>query len=293
MTFVTWLGCAPSLAEDPDLVIQEANYLVVRAVDPELECLYLRGLFPSSLIQAPLAQCVVPAVSVGSVPVDGMVWPSGWYFTDGSGGQFVTILEFRRCGWGLAHMGGASFRWCLFVPLPGGKMMYPGPNCSRCLWWLLILGLGRMPVSFLTPLSQWPCIIVDQNILAGALPPNADLWKTLRYALVCKPSLRRYWVKAHMLGDPELHPIYVMPLAFLVGNAVADYLADRGGEMAVLDGVTTKSVIDQFAMVHQIQKRLLHVVSRDIEPRSYIHRPHGWMAPSPFHASFRFDTRIG
>lgn len=96
-----------------------------------------------------------------------------------------------------------------------------------------------------------------------------------------KPPLRAYWAKAHVLDDPLAGAKYVAPLAHIVGNAVADYLANRGAQLAAIDGVTAKEVLNKFAVVQRLQKRLLYVVHRDLEPRERGDKPEVGLHLSP------------
>ena len=72
----------------------------IAAQDPELSCLWLRGILPMHLVTPthPIPT-ELNVTHVGQVPTH---WPSGTYYTDGSGGKWSSYATMRRCGFGIA-----------------------------------------------------------------------------------------------------------------------------------------------------------------------------------------------
>merc|ERR1712194_496874 len=99
------------------------------------------------------------------------------------------------------------------------------------------------------------------------LSSNADLWSLLWLALARKPLMRVYWVKSHVLETPKFLDKYNVTLTHVVGNAVADHLADLAAERAAVPRDIAGVVLQWFSETVAIQKRILYLVDRDITPR--------------------------
>ena len=95
-------GC-PKNADLEDTYIRATQGLIsdAEAGVSDTPCLWLRGLVPKGLtaVQTPYPEEPV-LTFVGEVPQGS--WPSGVYWTDGSGGKYGSIKSLRRCGSGFA-----------------------------------------------------------------------------------------------------------------------------------------------------------------------------------------------
>ena len=83
--------------------VQETAWLVELAEKgvAEFPCLWLRGILPSSVVHIDPAQEELDLFLCGAHPGDSP-WPAGCYHTDGSGGEFSSVILLRRCGCGVA-----------------------------------------------------------------------------------------------------------------------------------------------------------------------------------------------
>ena len=126
----------PLIDHTIDSVAASQGYLP-RVRDGGLSCLWLRGILPRACVQVDPQVSVVKFFQVGKVP---KVFQSGWFFTDGSGGEYGSHRLLRRCSVGIARMKNDKLEWGLYSALPGPQQSVPR---SELFAGLVVLG-GRV-----------------------------------------------------------------------------------------------------------------------------------------------------
>ena len=239
-------------------------------------CVWYRGLMPQSLlaVHTPF-EAELRLEVLGAYP--GRVWPSGRYYTDGSGGKHSAAPALRRCGFGVAYMtearGRSDFAWGVFGPLIGKVQTVPRAELFAC-------------VTVLARVSCAPVLIVTDSKLVydawsgGELKctgaANADLWGEFwqHARRIGVSDVRFQWIKAH--ATPLIVQHCLVSLGDLRGNACADALADRAAEQWQIFPQDAQNVFWHMAVLQQIQKRcvsiLIHVAGSAQEGRERRHR---------------------
>ena len=168
------------------------------------------------------------------------------------------------------------------MPLPGSPQTVPRSELFA------VLALVRL----LSPDSI--CHVVSDSIITvngirserrtGA---NSDLWSMLWKTVLSKRiHLTAEWVKAHTLDDPSLLKDYPTSPERAFGNACADKLADRAALVADLSPEEYAPVKALYALVQQVQKRLIAILQHLVEnfPRCFS-RPRLVRQPAPLLSS--------
>ena len=101
-----WWTCPKHQVRTEPAIVRSQECLEDIAGDPDLECLWFRGLLPQDLVDGKIQNLPaddIIAKWVGNVPEDQQI-PSGEYHTDASGGTLGTDPLLRRCGCGIAKV---------------------------------------------------------------------------------------------------------------------------------------------------------------------------------------------
>ena len=253
----------PKLAEMEDPLVLHTQYLRDQ-VSVDQECLWLRGLLPSACLDGGPIALETPAWWVGAVPSE---WPSGWYFTDGSGGAWGSVPALRRCGWGVARLRGDSFQWGAYGALPGLAQSVPRSE----LFAVLVILRRAVAGAFLHIVSDsWVTVACFLEGPGGAwrASANADLWAHVWRLVSTMGGVQLHWVKSHCAEQLSLFEWYAPKVFWVVGNACADVLADYGAKAGVVPAVVANAFVEQQALVERVQRRLVAVLEMHLTVRT-------------------------
>ena len=120
MSCILLWGC-PLLDLELESVVATQEFLPL-VLQRDLDCLWLRGLLPRSLVAVDPQDSMVALYGVGVPPV---VFPSGWCFTDSSVGQYGTCELLRRYSFGIARLVGLQLMWGVYGAVPGVAQSVP------------------------------------------------------------------------------------------------------------------------------------------------------------------------
>ena len=170
-----WWTC-PCLAALDDAAVQQTQKWVptAQAEAVSLACFWFRGLLPQNLVDQYVKVPPPDEVSarlIGDLPVGG--WPSGSYYTDGSGGDFSSLPTLRRVGSGVAYLGEGyhSFLFGAYAPVPGDLQTVPRSDLVAAF---LVVCFAKQGAEI--------CIVSDSEVTVKGITdkratgPNADLW---------------------------------------------------------------------------------------------------------------------
>ena len=242
--------------EDSQRHIPEAT------LDAQYPCFWLRGLLPTSLVKPATPTptlCTLQLVNGAQQPPTAGQWPSGTYYTDGSGGKYGSIPLLRRCGVGIATLMPRefTFAWGAFIALPGPSQTVPRAE---------LFAIAAV-VALATPHAQLT-FVVDAKIVYDGITHRtttgelADLWTHL-WKLVTDKGLTVHarWVKSHIDKHPDAFTQFPQLTARdVVGNSCADALADRGAAYAEIDINDANPYLYLTATLTRVQLRLIAIL---------------------------------
>ena len=195
-------------------------------------------------------------------------WPSGEYFTDGSGGPNNSFPIIRRCGFGIVllrpNLAAVDFSnaaepadlmiFGAFGVLPGTRHTVPRAELYAILE--IIVNLRPLSIATITSDSKVNVDLYLQGESAASGSANGDLWADI-YELIRTKSLEIFirWSKGHATEENVRQ--YGISAKDAFGNIVADSLADRAAQLHQVfqeDAFAAKWHLD---LVTRIQKRAI------------------------------------
>ena len=219
---------------------------------------------------------------VGIVPDEG--WPSGEYFTDGAGGSHSSWPALRRCGCGIVFLAASALLTPLFgafFPLAGDPQTVPRAELFAILVVLLFLSPGAAAT------IHTDSELCSKGFLAQTdQGDNADLWQLLWSTILSKSlaiQVRR--VKAHGLEHPEFMSMFALSPHQLLGNAIADKLADRAATAAAIDHEFASKILSLYAETQAIQRRFVSILGKIVKENF---RESPLRPPQPEHLSLSY-----
>ena len=269
------LWACPANAAIKDHRVQSTQKLMdtARQQAHDLPCLWLRGMLPASLtvVNTPFPDEVCLNF-VGCEPFE--EWPAGRYFSDGSGGRFNTYPILRRCGFGVAYLvqspsaytdlDARFFKWGVFGAVTGEIQTVPRAELFAISVIVMRVQPGRTVICTDSKVCFDTFQLGKQHCLRS---PHADLWKSVWDVLdqgLVQLSLR--WVKAH--GDRvNVMAAYRLQPWEVIGNCVADALAERGSSIAEVWAHDSAGILFHYSLVRQIQARAIVILSTVLTTR--------------------------
>ena len=278
----------PANARIDSAHIRDSQSLIQQAREgkDEYPCVWLRGLLPLALLpnNTPFPAHDILDL-VGSPPLD--AWPSGKYYTDGSGGEYSDIPALRRCAFGIAHLKPLLPPYLdpnpvLFGahgPLPGFTQTVP-----RSELFAVLVVIQKVAVRSIIVIVSDSAVTVDGFRSGRACcmsSPHSDLWEQV-FDLIEQRHLgvTLLWVKSHwQLSMQDQYPIHPVDL---IGNSAADSLANHA---ALQCQVIHHDAIDlkfHYALIRRIQARAIAVLSNVVPTYGTLARPKSLAAPRAF-----------
>ena len=154
----------------------------------------------------------------------------------------------------------ASLNFAGFFALPGSPQTVPRAELYAIIVVLLFLSPGACAV-----------IYTDSALCSKGFAAkhrsgdNSDLRDLLWRTIALKDlSVEITWMKAHGLEHREFIPKFGLTFHQLVGNAIADKLADRAAVEAELDSDVVKQVFDLYALTQKVQHRHIAILTEII-----------------------------
>ena len=285
-----------------DARVADTQSLVPRAVDGARDCpaLWLRGLLPKELIaiNTPYMEHL-EVMYMGNYPPQS--WPAGLYHTDASGGRYGAYAQLRRCGVGICYLmqsehlfsshplGSHLFQWGAYAALTGSVHTVPRAELFAILLVVMHVGSGEVCVVTDSKINVDVFSLGEEKCTAAA---NADLWKKIFAKLnIGSISLQLQWSKGHA-DDIETYTKYQVTPRNLLGNLVADALAEKGaklGEVALQDAMNLKW---HYSITKQIQSRAIVIFSSVLERASSLAKmPSAHRTPSVTSKGLMLSTR--
>ena len=88
------------------------------------------------------------------------------------------------------------------------------------------------------------------------------------------------WAKSHCVEDPKLFVKYRPSHFFMLGNAMADWLAERGALICQVSDLIASEVLFQFSMVIKVHHRLVDLLIPILAKRQDVCKETiGWNLP--------------
>ncbi len=258
-----WTCPANSSIEEPSVV--DSQNLIDEAVAnaDEFPCMWLRGILPAKFtyidpLYNPTQYLKMKYTNKTDTDI---VWGSGTYYGDSSGGLFTAHTALRRVGCGLAKVDhNGSLLFGARCNLPGEVQTVPRGE----LFILVVL------VGLAAPLSEIDYVTDNEGLYklfnAGPkvafLSSNCDLYKILFdviYKNMLLVSVR--WMPSHLLEKPDKGVYSCMSNLDILGNARADTLAGEAAAEAQLPKYVTTEYLHYANLIKRIQLRLATIIT--------------------------------
>ena len=258
----TFWGCPFNSQVIAGTPAESTDAYLTASQDTTLDCFWLRGILPAHLVTP--KHPVPHAVDVthrGHVPTQ---WPSGTYYTDGSGGAYSSYSTLRRCGFGVAYCD-PHFEFGIHSPLPGIQTV---PRAE--LWAVLYVALQC------THRAHIHIITDSENTMRGIRTgrrtgDNADLWIALWKQVADKCiTLQVDWVKSHL---DKVDCEQDFPQAWIYGNACADVLAEYAAADAAVPQDEADTAIRWYTLLPKVQHRLALILQHVASTETITHGP--------------------
>ena len=246
--------------------VQNSQYLIDEAVSSATDepCLWLRGILPSHHMN--ISDEYTPSdtlkiyheFSQSCRQEQDIVWDSGLYYGDASGGVYTQYAELRRVGVGLTKFHNGTFHSGIHCNLPGTVQTVGRGE----LFALLVLARSLNPssnVEFVTD-NQNVQINFDKGEIACALTNNADLYKELFMHIKNQQlSIKVRWMPSHLKDGVKVRPCDTSDID-IEGNDKADGLAETAAKFLKVPDHAAKKYIRHANLVKTIQKRLATIL---------------------------------
>jgi len=189
-------------------------------------------------------------------------WPSGYYFGDGSGGNYSKYPTLRRAGVGLHYVNLDKVpMYNFWQPLPGPQQTVPRAELfALCLAVTHVHQAGV--IDFFTD-SLITANTFNKGPARARLANNADLWNYLFGLIQAKNILCRvYWMPSHtdsMPSKKKLAPSWMQDW-HVKGNNAADLLANDGAAIHAIPIDKAQPTLDTFENLALIQNRIIHAI---------------------------------
>ena len=173
------------------------------------------------------------------------------YCTDGSGGARSQDPMLRRCGWGWVQTSPAGWGWASYGPLEGSSQSVPRAEM------VAVIQVVRATTGDISIYTDHANIVsgMAKGHVRCAFLSNSDLWEDIWAAVRTHAgSVSVFKVPAHADVDAVLTSD--VPREAIVGNYVADAVADRGAKMAELPD----NVVQDYMAVQRTAELVLHRV---------------------------------
>ena len=273
----------PGNAQIQDERVVSTQSLISEAVagTERYPCFWLRGLMPKQLLSVN-----TPVVTDDTLEVIGNghaagCWPAGEYFTDASGGPNSQIEQLRRCGVGVAMLHGnvtpdlilqaadlfSLLTFGVFAPLPGHAQTSPRGELYAILLVVRNVSEGNLCIKSDSKISVDLFRAGKERCLEAA---NSDLWAEIWQLLDDKPlRLTLQWVKGH--GDvPETYDRYALNPLDVVGNVLADQLADYAADLYKVWEHDTFNINWHLSLIQRVQARAVCILDKVLESRTHV-----------------------
>ena len=263
-----FLWTCPKNATVLDPRVRSTQTLLSQAVDGSKDnpCLWLRGMLPLSMLHINTPFSDTSQLQLVLRYIQPYTWPSGEYYTDGSGGPNNSFPIIRRCGFGIVllrpDLAAVDFSnateptdlmvFGAFGVLPGTHHTVPRAELYAIME--IIVNLRPLSIATITSDSLVNVDLYLRGKDAASSSANGDLWADI-FQLIHSKSLEVSirWSKGHASEENVLQ--YAISAKDAFGNTVADSLADRAAQLHQVfteDAFATKWHLD---LVTRIQKR--------------------------------------
>jgi len=257
----------PALADSTEEPFSCSQHLVSKAAAGSIEspCLWYRGLLPLDFckISTPFQQEAWLRVFGPDKPPTA-AWPSGRYYTDGSGGLFTAVPRLRRVGVGIAVVTASltepRLRFGAWGPVPGPLQTVPLAEL-----WAVLHVARNLSLTAAAEIFSDSKVTVEQfgkgpqaACFAAARPLWKEFWALQRARSLAGGSLTLTWVKAH--ATAELLQQGLASVEHVFGNAAADGAAGfAASHLQVLDS-DVASYFYCLKLVYLVQQRLVSAI---------------------------------
>ncbi len=209
----------------------------------EFPCLWLRGILPSQFTD--IDPQYVPPNTVKYTYINhtstSIVWASGTYYGDASGGEFSSFAPIRRAGCGLAAISDdGTLRFGVSFNLPGTVQTVPRGELYALVALVLFASQGST-LDYVTD-NKGLYNTYTQGPKFALQTTNCDLYNMLYKAIYDKALLVEVrWMPSHLLENPTKGVYSGVSYLDLLGNSHADKLADQAAiRFSVPINVSTK-----------------------------------------------------
>ena len=261
-SFHTFWEC-PCNALIEDEAIQSTQDLFQQASEQYLiePCLWLRGMLPSNHNIVPVEHKPISDIDVKyhyADRVNNIIWGSGVYYGDASGGKHTSYKSLRRCGIACVCFIAGIFHFGFSANLPG-SIQTVGRGELYALLELTNQLLPHSIVEFVTDNLN-----VEQTYNKGHNAAinsnNCDLYKIIFDNIRDKHLILTVrWMPSHIKDGKKVRPSSVSDLDILA-NDKADELAGEAAELYQLPNAIANNIINNYLLVQRIQKRLASIL---------------------------------
>jgi len=220
-------------------------------------CLWLRGILPQALA-VPIPPCsdYDKLIHTYSSQPPLATWPGGQYFGDGSGGEYTSHPELRRCGVGLAcydHANQLLFEWK--APLLGEVQTVFRAEMLALLICVSHVVAGAVVYFYTDNLGVFNAYYKGRAQCHTCI--NQDLLRKIYIHVDIKNiTLTVKWMPSHLDTDPSKNRPAFVTTFHVEGNALADKLAAEAASSNQVDKTIADKHIKQHKLVKAIQLRL-------------------------------------
>jgi len=255
----TYWECPGNGNIDHQYVI-DTQYLCNRAIANAvaLPCLWLRGILPDHFTQVEKAHEPSIMLSITIVSPENVIWNSGTYYGDASGGIHTQYPKLRRVGVGLARINpDNTLSFAIHSNLPGAVQTVGRGETFSLVLLMREIVVGAQ-VDFVTDNEN-----VSKTFNAGHSHSlsscNCDLFDEIFKLMVSKSiRLNVRWMPSHV-ADPSLLPLGVS-ISDWEGNKFADKYAGVAAAAVQLPPAITIGPIHYINLVKKVQRRLAIII---------------------------------
>ena len=246
--------------------VQDTQNLIVRATAEatDVPCLWLRGILPSrrSSLKEEHQPPDTELLRFRNNLSHDIVWGSGTYYGDASGGVYTDVPVLRSVGFGVVRLNeDMSLAVAVNTRLPGSIQTVPRGELYALVL-LSILAEEYATIDFVTD-----NLGVSDSFNAGpkhcSSTNNCDLFHVLFRTIYNKAlDFRVRWMPSHLLENPKKGVFTGVSLTDLYGNQQADSQAGEASKEAsrVIPVEDATAIIFNLRLVVRIQRRLAAIL---------------------------------
>ena len=179
-------------------------------------------------------------------------FPSGTYYSDGSGGKHTRYPTLRRCGVGLACLSGNQFAWGAYLALPGRVQTVLRADIFAIFLLCLFAERGATLTLVTDSFTAFRVLAHPTSWPSSHL----SLWLSIRSIISTKQLvLSPRWIRSHQLTLG-----IIAPLQHVIGNECADVMAGKGAALASVLPSEASTFFHYRDVVSRVQRRLVYVL---------------------------------